>query len=114
MPRFVLLMLEDDHAWSRLPEGERERLLRRYEKWVADLRAHGIFAGGEPLGSGGLVLRGRGPDATERPYVESRQVPTGFFLIEAPDLATAAQIARGCPALEHGETVVVRPVGHDA
>ena len=35
-----------------------------------------------------------------------------MFLVEAADLAAATKLARGCPALVHGETVVVRSVGH--
>ena len=113
MPRFAVLMHEDDHAWSRLAPEERDRLMERYVAWVRELKASGSFQGGEPLGNGGLVLRGAGSGVSESPYVDKEQVLTGFFLIEAPDLAAAGRIARGCPALLHGETVVVRPVGHE-
>jgi hypothetical protein len=128
MAKFVILMHEDDGAWMRLPAAERDRLLPLYYAWVRELKAGGIFAGGEPIGGGGRVLRGAGakssdasPDGDrdgdgaairESDYVQAKGVLTGFFLIEAKDLAAATEIARGCPALLHGETVVVRPVGH--
>ncbi len=47
------------------------------------------------------------------PFTETKEVLTGFFIIEARDLDAAVEIARGCPALTHGERVVVRSIGHD-
>ena len=114
MSRFAVLMFEDDRAWSRLPEPERQRLLVLYGNWVRDLKAKGAFEGGEPLGEGGVVLEADDDGRIlESDYTVIRSVLTGYFLIQAPDLAAATKLARGCPALIHGETVVVRPVGHD-
>lgn len=113
MPQFALLMREDDHAWTRLPEKEQERLLKLYYAWVKALKSKGAFVTGAPFGPGGRVIRNRDGEFREAVYGERRQVETGVFLIEAKDIEDATQIARGCPALQHGETVVVRPVGHD-
>ena len=68
--------------------------------------------GGAPIGEPGRVLRATSAKVVEEPYAETRGVLTGYFTIEAKDLADATAIARGCPALLHGETVIVRPVGH--
>lgn len=113
MPQFALLMREDDNAWSRLPEKEQERLLGLYLAWVKTLKAKGALVTGAPFGPGGRIIRNRDGEFRESVYSERRQVETGFFLIEAKDLEDATQLARGCPALGHGETVVVRPVGGD-
>ena len=113
MPRFAVLMFEDDHAWSRLSEPERQRLLVLYGNWVRDLKAKGAFEGGEPLGEGGVVLEADDDGRIlESDYTDARSVLTGYFILQATDLAVATKVARGCPALIHGETVVVRPVGH--
>jgi hypothetical protein len=80
---------------------------------VKELKGRGQFVGGEPLGTGGRVLRTDGGPVRVTHYADQKGVLTGFFLIEAEDLDAAALIARDCPALLHGETVVVRPVGHD-
>ena len=112
MPRFVILMREDDDAWSRLPETERDRLLELYGAWVGELREKGAFVSGAPLGAGGRILRHHDGDFREAVYAETTQVETGWFVIEAANIDAAARLARGCPALLHGETVVVRPVGH--
>lgn len=116
MSKFAILMYEDDQAWSRLSGSERERLMGLYRDFVKRLRERSALVGGEPIGAGGRVLvRSSGPagrvEASE--FTQSKQVLTGFFIVEAADLEAAAELAGECPALLHGETVVVRPVGHE-
>ena len=112
MPRFVILMREDDNAWSKLPKEEQKALLARYHEWVAQLRAQQALHAGEPLGNNARLLRMVSGVIHEEPYTRSQQTLTGFFVIEAENLDEATRIARGCPALIHGETVEVREVGH--
>lgn len=112
MARFAVLMRENDHAWSKLPEARQQELLRLYGTWVDELKAAGALLGGDAIGEGGRLLRATGGAVEVGPFTASRDVLTGYFLIEAPDLDAAASIARGCPALLHGETVEVRPLGH--
>ena len=112
MPKFMILMQENDHAWSRLAPEEQQRLLEKYYAWARELKEKDFMRGGDALSDGGRELRVVGGDVVDAPYTETKEVVTGYFLIEAPDLEAAAQIARGCPALGHGETVLVRRTGH--
>jgi hypothetical protein len=112
MAKFIILMREDDNAWSKLPKEEQKALLARYHEWVDQLKAQGILHSGEPLGNGARLLRMVAGEIHEEPYTHSRQTLTGYFVIDAEDLTEATRIARGCPALIHGETVEVREVGH--
>jgi len=41
---------------------------------------------------------------------EAKDIVGGFSLIEANDLAHAVEISKGCPILEVGGSVEVRPV----
>lgn len=110
MPRFMVLLKEDDHAWARLSAEEKQALMQKYFAWVKELRDGDHMRGGDPLATGGRVLRVAGGEIVEGPYTETKEVITGFFMIEAADLDEAARLARGCPALGHGESVLVRPV----
>ena len=111
MAKFVLIMRENERAWERLPREERRRLLDLYMSWVRGLAESNVLRGGEALAEGGAMLSAPDGKVVREPYEESTNVPTGFFLIEASDLDAAVEIARGCPALLHGENVVVRAVG---
>jgi len=112
MAKFIILMREDNNAWSKLPKEEQKALLSRYHEWVEQLKAEGILHSGEPLGSSARLLRMVSGVIHEEPYTHSQETLTGFFVIDAEDLAAATRIARGCPALIHGETVEVREIGH--
>lgn len=112
MPTFAILMREDDNAWSRKPPEEQQQLLQRYFAWIDDLRARDVFKGGEPLSDGGRLLQLVEGEVVDGPFTETKEVLTGFFLVEAEDWDDAVAIARTCPALFHGEQVELRMVGH--
>ena len=52
----------------------------------------------------------RGTGITSGPYLDSKEVVAGFYLIEAPDLDAALAIARTNPVVRDGGGVEVRPV----
>ncbi|WP_129663721.1 YciI family protein [Phytoactinopolyspora endophytica] len=52
----------------------------------------------------------RGDMVTDGPFIDAKEVIAGFCVIEAADLDSALEIARGNPALQHGGGVEVRPV----
>jgi len=112
MAEYMILMRENDGAWGSLSPDEQQALLERYFAWVEQLKQDGVFCGGKPLGSGGRLLRAVDGEVVDGPFTETKEVLTGYFVIEAPDLEAATAIARGCPALSHGESVELRPVGH--
>jgi hypothetical protein len=76
------------------------------------LRADGywVFAGGLQSASTATVVDGRGetPLITDGPYLESKELLAGFWVIDAPDLVVALRLAteasRAC-----GGKVEVRP-----
>ena len=71
---------------------------------------HWVFAGGLQSGTTATVVDGRGdhPVITDGPYLETKELLAGFWVIEAPDLDVALQLAaeasRAC-----GGKIEVRP-----
>jgi hypothetical protein len=68
-----------------------------------------VFKTAEPTSSSG-----RRPRVTkivnDGPYAEARDVVNGCMLIEAMDLPQAVELSKGCPILEAGGSVEVRPI----
>jgi len=52
----------------------------------------------------------RADGITDGPFVDSKEVVAGFYVLEAPDLDAALAIARTNPVLRDGGGVEVRPV----
>jgi hypothetical protein len=90
-----------------------EKSMAKWRAWIADMSAKGQLKNvGLPLVREGNVVIGPRKTVTDGPYAETKEVVGGFSLIEARDLAHAVQIASGCPVLEGGGSVEVRPVLH--
>ena len=65
---------------------------------------------GHPLERAGKLVKGKQRTITDGPYAESKDIIGGYTLIEAKDLAEAVELSKGCPILEGGGVVEVRPV----
>jgi hypothetical protein len=113
MSEFVLLYRstpEAHHEAMGTPERAKQSRAR-WSVWIQDVTAKGqLKSVGLPLEGSGSVVRGRSRSMTDGPYVETKEMVAGFSIIEAKDIAEAARIASGCPILEGGGSVEVRPV----
>ncbi|MCC7139914.1 MAG: hypothetical protein IT460_15945 [Planctomycetes bacterium] len=113
MARFAILMYEDDGAWAALPPARQQELYALYGAYVEGLRSRGAFVAGHSLGGPAVrLVGGAGGEVRVDPDPATTNVLTGWFVVEAPDAVAAVELAKGCPALLHGERVVVRPTGH--
>jgi len=52
----------------------------------------------------------RGGGVTDGPFVDSKEIVAGFYVIDAPDLDAALAIAGTNPVVREGGGVEVRPV----
>jgi hypothetical protein len=114
MSEFVYLFRIEAEAQQKAmgtPE-QAQRSLQVWLAWMRELEAKGhIKNPGQPLAPDGKVVRGSKKSVTDGPYVEVKDLVAGFIIIEARDLAQAAELATGCPMLDGGGSVEVRPVG---
>jgi hypothetical protein len=113
MTDFVLLYRSSSESHEEAM-GTPEKAKQSMAKWLAwmdDMKKKGYLKSvGLPLHRTGKVVRGRKKSVTDGPYVETKEVVGGFSIIEARNDAHAAEIASGCPILEGGGSVEVRPV----
>lgn len=88
-----------------------EQSARQWRAWFREMTDKGQLRNiGHPLERAGKVVGGRKKLVTDGPYAETKDVVGGISIIEAQDLDEAARIASGCPLLELGGVVEVRPV----
>lgn len=110
---FMILMYEDDNAWARMPKERQDELMALYMAWMGDLQTRGIFKYGAPCGAKHVLLRGSGATGSVEEITPTKDVLTGIFVVRVSSLDEAVALAKSCPALLHGERVVVRPVSHE-
>jgi hypothetical protein len=113
MSEFILLFRSTEAA-QREHMGTPERAqqsMQAWLGWIRDLEAKGHLKNpGQPLDTAGKVVRGKARVVTDGPYTEAKDLVLGFTIVEARDLAHAADLSAGCPILEGDGSVEIRPV----
>ena len=96
---------------EKLSPEEMQTHLKHCMDWFDGLLLTGVIKDkGVPLGSAGGVVVGRQRAVHDGPFAETKDVISGFTLVQAKDLAEAIEIAKTCPVVEVGGSVEVRPV----
>jgi hypothetical protein len=113
MSQFLYLYRMADAARQEAM-GTPERAQQSMQRWIAwmkelDREGH-LKDRGQPLERTGKVVRGQQKTVTDGPYPEAKDIVGGFTLVEAQDIDQAVELSRGCPILEGGGSVEVRPV----
>lgn len=87
-----------------------QQQMQRWMTWMKELGDKGhVKNQGHPLEKGGSLVSGKAKTVTDGPFAEKDMVG-GYTLIEAPDLARAVELSKGCPILDFGGHVEVRPI----
>jgi len=88
-----------------------QRTMEKWRAWFKQLGEQGHLKDvGHPLENSGKVVRGKQKSVTDGPFAEAKDVVGGFTLIQAHDLEQATELSKGCPILEVGGSVEVRPI----
>ena len=109
MKEFVLLFRQPAFDRSNVSPKDLEVLLERWQSWIGAITSQGKFAGHNRLASEGKVLKAGGV-ITDGPFVEIREILGGLIVVKAEDIDEATTLAHGCPALERGGSVEIRPL----
>jgi hypothetical protein len=110
-PYLLLFRNGGPEAHAHLTPAERTALTTRWNEWVDSLTARRVLEQGRPLGlDGRVVSEPQGARVTDGPYAEAKEVVAGYVMVRAANLDAAAEIAKGCPGLDIGLTVEVRPL----
>lgn len=111
MPEYLMLYRNTAEA-RQAAMGSPERAqqsMQKWRSWMQDLTKKGYLKSpGQPLDDPGKVVRKKA--ITDGPFTETKDIIGGYSILEAKDLDHAAQLASGCPIIEGGGSVEVRPV----
>ena len=107
MAQYAILNYADDSAHG--PEAAAEDLEPHNRHADEEINA-GTMVAAFALKPVAMATSVRGDVVTDGPFVEAKEVIAGFYVIEAPDLDAALQVARRNPATRQGGGVEVRPV----
>lgn len=114
MNKYLLVLRGSAAAFAALPPTRQEAVIALHQAWAGELGERGLLLDGEACQAGSVLLRGgaSGVEQGPAPHAEGRDALSGFYLVQCASLDEAVALARGCPALTHGETVEVVALGH--
>ena len=93
---------------NHLSPQELQKILNDYKAWVNKMGAQ--YVGGQKLEESGAYLTGKTHEIqTDGPFLESKEIIAGYFLIQAKDQEEANQIALSSPHLGL-YNIEVRPI----
>jgi hypothetical protein len=99
---------------GRLTSGSPEDMQQHFRAWLVwfkELDATGhLKERGHPLEKNGRVVIGKQRIVHDGPFAEAKDVVGGYIVVEASDLTHAVELSKGCPILDVGGSVEVRPI----
>jgi hypothetical protein len=110
--QYMLMCCFDESAWDKLPNAQKDKIMRDYGDWVQSLVKTGHFCGGaklHPTSSAKTVRVKNGKTVlSDGPFAETKEQLGGYHLIDCTDLNEAISIAARIPTLPAGGMVEVR------
>ncbi len=110
MKQFLLLLHEDVDKMSDLSPKEMEELANAHMAWAEELVESGHFIAGDGLQENGILISGKNTVIKDGPYMESKEIIGGYYLLKAKNFESMIEIAKNCPCHTWGGTTEIRQI----
>lgn len=111
--QYMLLLNAEEGQWQTFEPEVQKRHMAAYGAFTQALTDEGrlVASGRLALSDKAKTVRTKGGKAVvmDGPFAETKEQVSGFYLIEAEDMAAALRWAERCPASGHG-VIEVRPM----
>ena len=108
--KYLLLVHHNEDRFKEMPEGTRKDMLAESIRLCHHLESKGQYIHASPLqpeATGTVVqVRDGKPMVTDGPFMETKEQLAGFYLVDAPNLDEAIQIAAQIPPARRGSAPV--------
>lgn len=110
MKQFLLLLHEDIQKMSELSPREMQEIAIAHMAWANKLAEAGNLISGDGLHEKGILITGKDCIIKDGPYLESKEIIGGYYLLQAEDLQTIVELAKDCPTHLFGGTTEIRTI----
>ena len=111
--RYMLLIYNSPTAWSTFDQAQTDQMMAAYGAFTQGIIESGEFLSGDPLQgldtATSVRVRDGKVDTTDGPFAETKEVLTGYYVVNVGDLDRATALAAQIPDATYG-TIEVRPI----
>lgn len=108
MNKYMLILFDNEESFVDFSPEDMQEEIALHGEWIQQLGER--FDSGEALNQEAKSIDGAEKIVTDGPYLESKELVGGFYIINSKSLEEATEIAKGCPVLRLGGKVEVREV----
>jgi hypothetical protein len=110
----MLIMRGPQNAFLELSDDEHTKVVSDYVHFFEELEKMGVARDGEGFSNMTTQLKMQDGQLVQidRPFRNTENELSGYYLIEMENFEQAVELAKSCPALKYGESVEIVPLGH--
>ena len=109
MAKFMFIYWGKPGDMSNVSPDEMQKVMQKWGTWIGEAMQKGWMVDpGDALLEEGRVVNAK-KVVTDGPFVEAKEIVGGYSVVNADNIKAAAELAKGCPGLEYGGHVEVRP-----
>ena len=97
-----------EEAFASMTPEAMQASLAQWNTWIGGIAAQGKLIGSDALEGSGKIVTGSKKVVTDGPYVESKELVSGYLLMHADSLEEAVEHSKGCPIYDMEGSVEVR------
>ena len=97
-----------EEAYSQMSPEQMQAEMDKWNHWIGGIAAQGKLVGSDALEPTGKVVTGSKHVITDGPYVESKELVSGYLTLKAESLEEAIEHSKGCPIYEIEGSLEVR------
>lgn len=97
-----------EETYQNMSPEEMQASLDQWNAWIGGIAAQGKLIGSDALENTGKIVTGSRKVVSDGPYVESKELVSGYLLMQAESEEEAVEHSKGCPIFEIEGSVEVR------
>lgn len=110
MKDFMMIFIGEDYGELGLSPEEIQNRMSKWGTWHEKMEKAGIVKYGEALHAEAKHITGPNRIVTDGPFVESKDIIGGFYVIKAKSMDAVVEIAKDFPDYDLGSTVEIREI----
>ncbi len=104
----MLLLFESEGTYDDMSPEDYQKEFEAHGAWIQQLGDH--YDSGEPLEKPAKSVKGKDKVVTDGPFIEAKELVSGFYILKAESLEEATELSKGCPILRLGGSIEVREI----